>query len=343
MNSKKIIALTDYKNKFGSKHFDSPYRSGMDKVKLQNYFSQKGYTLEFTNFSKISFDETDYKNQNIIYTSSEDTDYVYKNYIEDVVYGLELSGAKVIPEFKHLRANNNKVFMEILGKINLSTITIPSLIFGSQSELKSKINLIKFPCVLKSAEGASGTGVFLIRTEDELFSNLKKVSKRRNYKDDLRDYVRSLRHKGYIKEDIYRTKFIIQQLIPNLKEDWKIYIFGGKIYIFKRPILKGRGIKASGGGYDNYLYDQDSNPPEKIFDYAFDIFKRLHVPHLSIDVAYDGKDFFLIEFQSLYFGTAGIPYSKGYYTKEGSSWKFISEKLEIEKVFVDSIISFVEK
>ena len=39
---KEIIALMDYKSKFGSKHFDTPYRSGMDKKKLAAYFREGG-------------------------------------------------------------------------------------------------------------------------------------------------------------------------------------------------------------------------------------------------------------------------------------------------------------
>jgi glutathione synthase/RimK-type ligase-like ATP-grasp enzyme len=342
MKFEKIIALIDYKGKFGSKHFDIPYRSGMDKSKLSRYFYEFGYQIEYMNFSDVEISKNDYSNANIIYTSSEDIDYLYKSYIEDIVLALELKGAKLIPSFKDLRANNNKVFMEILGKIYLNNTTIPSMVFGSSSELKAKISSIKFPCILKSAEGASGTGVFLIKTESELFNSLKSVSKKRNYMEDLKDYLRFVRHKGYIREDVHRTKFVIQELVPKLKEDWKIYIFGEKLYIFKRPIQKGRGIKASGGGYDNYVYGKESNPPKGIKEYAFEIYKKLKVPHISIDIAYDGEKFHLIEFQSLYFGTAGIPYSKGYYVKRDANWLYVEEKLEIEKVYADSIIYFLK-
>ncbi|HOM66395.1 MAG TPA: hypothetical protein PK591_11340 [Ignavibacteriales bacterium] len=39
---KKIIALTDYKNIFSSKHNANPYRNGMDKKLLEKYFKENG-------------------------------------------------------------------------------------------------------------------------------------------------------------------------------------------------------------------------------------------------------------------------------------------------------------
>jgi hypothetical protein len=48
-----------------------------------------------------------------------------------------------------------------------------------------------------------------------------------------------------------------------------------------------------------------------------------------------------LEFQCIYFGTAGILNSEGYFSKAGSSWQFVKEKLEIEKVYVDSIVAYL--
>ena len=107
----------DYKNQFGSKYTATPYRSGMDKDKLNNYFSNYGYDVEFMQLSAVNF-PNDWKDKYVLYTSQEDKDYLYKSYIEDIVYGLELAGARVIPSYKFLKANNNKVFMEILRDLS---------------------------------------------------------------------------------------------------------------------------------------------------------------------------------------------------------------------------------
>lgn len=341
--NKKIIALVDYKKKFGSKHFDTPYRSGMDKTLLSKYFSDNGFEIEFIHFHDVNLREDKWVNSLVIYTSSEDIGYHYKSYIEDIVLALEEKGAKVIPSYKYLRANNNKVFMESLRDIYLEDCLLKADAFGSLKDLLHKINEIEFPVVFKSSEGASGTGVFLINSKNELIRKVKKIKDYRYLKEDIKDYLRALKHKGYQKESVYRNKFIVQSFIPDLSNDWKVYIFGKRLYIFKRPIFKGRGIKASGGGYDNYLYDMDADAPDGIFDFALNIFEKLDVPHISLDIAYDGANFYLIEFQALYFGTAGIPYSNGYYKEDNNSWIFIEEKLEIEKNYVDSIKWFISK
>lgn len=341
---KKLIFLTDYKNKFGSKHFDIPYRSGMDKTKLVRYFSEMGIEASFQFLNEVRLDDPDLQQAGVIYTSSEDIGYRYKSYIEDVIFALELKGVRVIPAFKHLRANNNKVFMEYLREILNISDNLNATVFGSLKDLEMRIEELSFPCVFKKAEGASGKGVALVKNREELISQVKKVSGGIAYwKEDLKDIGRALKHKGYMKESVYRDKFIIQDFIPNLTNDWKIYHFGNRQYIINRPILKGRGIKASGGGYDNYFYGSKAEAPPGIFNLAETIRQKLDVPHVSIDIAYDGKEFYIIEFQSLYFGTAGIPYSDGFYQIAGEDWVFTEENLEIEKVYADSIASYLKE
>ena len=93
-----IIALVDYKGHFGSKHNAVPYRSGMDKNLLEKYFAQFGFEIIFKNFSDVDFKNENYKGQYILYTSSEDKGYNYKNYIEDIIWGLKEQEAILIPE-----------------------------------------------------------------------------------------------------------------------------------------------------------------------------------------------------------------------------------------------------
>jgi len=82
---KKIIALTDYKNRFGSKHFDVPYRSGMDKSLLTKHFNELGFEIEFIQYSTLVNQPSTPKDCIYIFTSSEDRGYYYKSFIEDVV------------------------------------------------------------------------------------------------------------------------------------------------------------------------------------------------------------------------------------------------------------------
>ena len=121
-----INIFSDYKNRFQSKCGSIPYRSGMDKSLLKKYFEKSGYTVKLYKFSDINFSTMNFKDQIVLYTSSEDIGFHYKSYIEDLILGLHLRGAIPIPDYKYLRANNNKVFMEILRKIIFLTSGILS-------------------------------------------------------------------------------------------------------------------------------------------------------------------------------------------------------------------------
>ena len=79
-----------------------------------------------------------------------------------------------------------------------------------------------------------------------------------------------------------------------------------------------------------------------MLDYCYDVFKKLKVPNLSLDVAFDGSNFFLIEFQALYFGTAGIPYSKEYFQKKDNNWVLVKNDYNVESVYVESITKYID-
>jgi hypothetical protein len=338
----KLIALTDYKDRFGSKHFDEPYRSGMDKERLISVFNSFEIELCFIPMHKaweLFPSDADF----FIYTSSEDDAYLYKSYIEDVVLGLVQMGKVALPGFIHLRANNNKVFMEFLRGQTKNPLlnTIKTSFYGTLEELKKEMHHFSFPVVLKKSAGASGRGVFKANNENELVAVGKIASQSRSLKVEIRDWLRSFKHKGYVLDSAHRNKFVVQNFIPDLKNDWKVYWFNGDVYIFYRPIFSHRDFIASGGGYDNYLYGEDAFKPQGFFDFVEEVISCFDVPQASMDIAFDGKDFHLLEIQFLYFGTAGIPYSKGFYKKESGDWIYVSERHDIEYVYAKSIASYI--
>ncbi len=338
----KLIALTDYKGRFGSKHFDVPYRSGMDKEKLQLIFKSFGIELLFLPMSSAWRDFPKDVNH-FIYTSIEDQGYLYKSYIEDVVLGLIHQGKSPIPDFIHLKANNNKGMMEFLrgntGDQKLNSIQ--TRFFGSIEELQASMSELVYPVVIKKAAGASGRGVFKANNAAELLSAAKKAAESFALKGDAKDWLRSKRHVNYQRDSRYRNKFVVQNFIPNLTNDWKVYWFNGELYVFYRPILAHREFIASGGGYDNYLYGEEALKPNGFFEFVEHVMSFFKVPHASMDIAYDGTNFHLLEIQFVFFGTAGIPYSKGYYKKSDENWKFIEEKREIEQVYATSVATFL--
>lgn len=336
----KIICLTDYKGFFGSKWMDKPYRSGMDKELLKKYFAENDIDLTFQKINEVNLDSPEVKDSIFIYTSSEDIGYHYKSFIEDIVLGLQEAGAKVIPEFKFLRATNNKVFMEAIRKSHLNNIrNLKSSFYGSLEEVD--FSKITFPIVFKSSGGSMSQGVDLAKTQKELSRIIKKRCRSKDLRNDIRDVLRSFKRDGYIRESLYRNKFILQEYLPNLSYDFKILIFGDMYYIFRRLVRKD-DFRASGSGFKKYIYGSNVQYPSGIFDFAYNIFEQLKVPHLSLDIAYDGSNFYLIEFQTLYFGTVGHHESDGYYYRSEGNWLFDKKWFDLEKVYADSIFKYIQ-
>jgi hypothetical protein len=344
----KIFLLTDYKGRFGSKHDDLPYRSGMDLQLLKSAFTDAGFEVEFVPFSKVNPADRCWKGSAVLYTSSEDPGLIYKQYIEDIVLSLSNAGAEVIPRFEFLRANNNKVFMELLRNLLPGNLrgNLSSDHFGTLEELEAKASEIKYPAIIKGYFGAMGRNVFLARDFNELQKIVRRnISFKSPFRLRIKEYLRQVKHKGYKRDSFYRGRFVVQRFIPGLINDWKVYFFGNKAFVFYRPVFPEREFRASGGGYDNYKYGTDANAPEGLLDFGWQIFRELGVPNVSLDIAWDGHLFYLLEFQCVYFGTAGIlkRYSSVCFLKEGAAWTITDNEGNIEKAYAESIGWFLRQ
>lgn len=339
---KKIFALTDYKGHFGSKHSAVPYKSGMDIETLKKIGFEMGYELVFMDMSGVDFSREgvqQYKGHVVLYTSQEDTGGFYKDYIEDVVLGLESIGAITLPSFKFLRAHNNKSFMEIfLKELVDEPILLRSYSLGTLEEAKLKLNELVFPIVLKSASGAGSVNVSLVNNESELINEVKRISLTRNIKKDMWDFGRSIKRKGYKRESRYRRKFILQEFVPGLENDWKVLIYGNRFYCLKRYV-RDKDFRASGSG----KFQFSDEIPDGLLQFAQKIYNMLKLPNASLDICFNGEKFYLIEFQAIYFGTTTIEYSKFYYEFDGD--KFLLKKGEsiLEREYLGSIINYIER
>ena len=336
----KIIILTDYKNHFETKYSAVPYRSGFDKKALKSYFSDFEIEIEFKAFSEIDFENNEIKNQYFLYTSSEDKHVFYKGYIEDVVYGIHLAGGKPLPGYKYLKAHHNKVFMEVLrSQSKLDSIkNIKSKLYGTYEEFIKDKFTIQNSIVVKPAEGSMSKGISLHSTLNSAKKAIKNISKSQLIFQDLKDYFRRFKHQGYITNSKHRKKFITQNYVENLKGDWKILIYGNRYYVLNRENRK-NDFRASGGGHLSY----NKEVPNHLLDFSKDIFDELDVPNLSLDIGLSNCELYLIEFQALFFGTYTLEYSEHYFRKEELSWQIVEENSILEKVYVESIHSYISK
>jgi hypothetical protein len=319
----------------------------MDHILLTSALKEEGYQAEYVTFSNVNPGDGRWKGELVLYTSAEDNGLVYKQYIEDLVYALELAGARVLPSFKFLKAHNNKVFMELLRELLPGKLrgNLVSTHYGTVEELLNHVSEIEFPVVVKGSSGAMGRNVFLAHNPGELVEIIRKriaTGTTANFR--LKEYLRQYKHSGYRRDSFYRGRFVVQKFIPGLKNDWKVYFFGDKAFVFNRPVFKRREFRASGGGYDNYTYGMAAGPPEGLLDYGWTVFRALKVPFISMDLAWDGILFYLLEFQCVYFGTAGIlrKYSHEYFMKDGNGWQAVDNTGIVENVFAEAIAWFLK-
>ena len=340
-----IICLTDYKNHFGSKWSASPYRSGLDKNGLTSDFKKYGYQLKFISMNEVDFTKPQWKGANVLYASSEEYGLYYKDFIEDVVMGLQEVGANLLPHSLFLRANNNKDFMEILRQIKLPAKlrTIKAQVFGTYNELDAALNegLVPLPCVIKKSAGAMSRGVYLAKDEKDLRKKAKQISYTGTLKIKLKEFLRTIKHKGYLAESCFQNKFIVQPFIKGLVNDWKILIYGEKYFILKRNIKK-NDFRASGSGL-SYTSGSNSDFPPILLNFVREFFLTLDVPNLSVDIAYDGSKPYVFEFQALHFGTSTHYKSKDYYEYSKGSWIFKPNDISQEEVYVYSIFEYLKR
>ncbi len=334
----KINVLTNYRGWFQSsiEIYKNKHILTMDLNKLQKYAQEEGVELNFIKYSDIDISKN-YFGQYYIYTSSEDPGLIYKGYMEDMLYVLSRKGAILIPEWRYMRAHHNKALMEMLRDIELADINtgIHSKIYGCNEEFIDNIENVNYPCVFKTAEGAGSNGVALFRNKEQSLQFIEKenCNKINSFKQKVLIML------GKINKPIHsnhRNKFIIQNFIPNLSGDFKVLVFADKYYILSRQ-NRDNDFRASGGGRLNY----EPELPNGILDFSKSIYDTLNVPVLSIDVAYDGKGFYLIEFQCLHFGTATLEYSTHYYSINDGKWVRYEEKSILEREYIKSLRSYI--
>jgi hypothetical protein len=343
--STNIYCLTDYKNIFGSKFDAVPYRSGYDKAALTQLFSTYKLNAVFINASQVNIFSNNWKEKLVLYTSSEEYKLLYKNFIEDIVYGLKAAGAILIPEPAFLRANNNKVFMEIASQALLPKHlqTLPGMYFGSYDELKNFISTsnIKYPCVLKASAGAKSRGVHLAENETALLAKAKKLSNTFSPKIHIKEFIRTKLHKGYMPESAYLGKFIIQPFVPGLKNDWKVLIYGEKYFILKRSV-RVNDFRASGSGID-YKSGSASEFPMEMLNFVREYFLAMDIPNLSIDFGYDGEKGYIFEYQAIHYGTYTQQKSIDYYEFIENKWELRQNNCTNEEVYVYSIAEYLKR
>lgn len=347
MKHKNLIILTCRDKFFGQTR--KPWTS-LDVDRLADIIRSKGYEVELYDFHELINSDADIQGRTIIYAFSQKEN--YRAYINDIVYHLSRRN-RVIPSYELLKCHENKGYQEIHKK-EAGLKSLAASYYSSYKEVD--FSRLTYPLVLKTTSGTNGKGVYLVKTPEDVPAIIRKLVKntsvltqidffRRKYfrkkkfpeypgfsdRKDLEEY------KEYLREE---QNFILQEYVPGLTFDYRVLIAFDRYYVMKRTVKKG-DFRASG----SKLFSFDTQPDQRLLDFARSVFEKFDSPFLSIDVVFNGKDHFLIEYQALHFGMSVVMKSAGFFQQSAGSnnWEFTKEKPDAENLFARTFVSYLEK
>ncbi len=344
MNNKETIFITSRNRFFGQTR--KPWTS-IKTNRIIALIQEQGYLVKQYDFHEIMNQEEIIRDKVIIYAFSQKKH--YREYIKDIMHHLSKYNT-IIPSYELLLSHENKGYQEILKK-EMGLNELKGAYYTSVREIDT--SNISFPVILKTTEGSNSTGVFLINNAKQLEKMRKKLTERFSLltKLDLfrRKYFRRKKFKAYPdysnRQDYYEykehitqeTNFILQEYIPHLSYDYRVLVAFDRYYVTRRDTKPG-DFRASGTKLFNPVTEVNGD----LLNYAKMFYEKFNSPFLSIDIAFNGKQFYMIEFQALHFGVNHVTKSKGYFCKtEADNWQFIEEKPDLEKIFAATYVSYL--
>lgn len=353
--NKTIYILTDYRGLY--RQGVSRYR-GIDLDVFCGVLNNAGFQTIRVNYSDINRPSVPrIKDSYVFYTSSESHE--YQDYIKAIIYDLSKYNT-LIPGYDMLMCHEDKCYQELFkNKVGFSDLR--SIILGGYKELiqfeaTGGLHDIKYPVVVKKYRGAGSISVKKAENYNELLRIIKSINRNAEYliyhaKKVYKKMKRNL-DTEYDLDDMYLGRFIIQEYVPDLLNDWKVLVFGDKFYALYRGV-RDNDFRASGSGKFKF-----ERPSDDILNAANDIYRLFRVPFLSLDLCQDtdGK-IHLIEFQGLHFGPYTLVASSGYYKKSiiedsfctdnesnaGSCWHYIEGKSNLSEEYANAVIKYLDK
>ena len=335
----KIYLFTDYRGQFSS---STKHRGAAVNLKsLKQRFADQGFELIIKPFVDVNLRSQNYKDSWVLYQSSEDPGLFYKDYIEDILLGLQLQGAKLIPSFKYFRAHHNKNFMEILRDMHgLEEIkNLQAWSYGTYEDFEK--NAEKFDrssFVLKAAATSKGQGVSLLERKSDKMKIPKKISKTFSFKNLQYLFETIKTGKKHLPISNHRRKFIVQEFVQDLKGDYRVIVYGDKYYALYRENRK-NDFRASG----SMKFHQEFSIPDGLLDYASKVSKSFNTPYMSLDIGFKKNTFFLFEFQFVSFGQYTLEKSTHHFRNLNGVWEKIVETPDLEREIANSVTGFISK
>lgn len=338
MTMRPILLLKDYRGHFYSSVRQSRVSMRIDQI--AQGLRTRGYELEVQEFAQVDLD-ADYTDRAVLYHSAEDRGLKYKSFIEDVVLALSLKGARLLPPFPLLRAHHNKSFMELLRTVSGWDVlrNVQGRPFGTLEEFLADPLAADAagPIVLKASDGTQSQGVLLARTAAEKRRIAKRLSATAHVIDDGKDVVKRIVRSYHVAESSHRGKFVAQPFVQGLGHDYKLLVYGDRVFVLQRSVRPG-DFRASGSG----LFAFPEQPDRALLEFGIEFRERFDVPFVSLDVGFDGRTLFVFEFQFVSFGTTTLERSTFHFQRSGADWDRVEGKADLEDVFAESVVRYLE-
>lgn len=345
---KKILILTDQRGYLASSSLPGRFMADVGKIRAE--LRKRGFEVEVKSLHAVRF-PSKYRGWYVVYPSSEEPGLFYKSYIEDVLLRLKMDGAVLMPGFEFFRAHHNKVFMELYRTLLGDEYnSLKSVVFYGVADFKRKIKLFhRYPIVIKTSEGSSSEGVSIAKNKHTAIHAVKNYS-RISFFSSMNTPV--AKGKAVVKKMLHKVKkvsklekvgscekMVAQIFIPDLKCDYKVLVFDKNYYVLRRKV-RNKDFRASGSGKFEFPskagYDITA-----VLNYAKKLYGQLDVPLLSADIAYDGRQCHLIEFQCVNFGPYTLEFSDHYYRHKDGAWQEVPGKSSLEKEMAKSYEAYM--
>lgn len=290
--------------------YTQSFKENLDPLHMQTLFQQKGLVVEVATYEEIAPRINTIRNTWIVYTSSQLP--AYKRYIEDLLYGL-MAENTLVPRYEMFKCHDDKVFQERF-KVRLGISSLPAYCFATHAAFIAAQPTLQYPLVYKGASGWAGGNVHLVHSAKEVLA--------RNRVDA---------------NQLFREKFLLQAFVPNLSEDWRVTAMAGRFFVLNRKV-RPNDFRASGAGKKSF-----TDPPRKLLSFAKELYRKMDVPCLTMDIGYGEGECYLFEFQGLHFGERAISLAPHYYEERQGCWNKVRGEYSITKEYARSVLSYIQK
>lgn len=318
-----IYLITNYENLIPQKLHETV---GLDldiiKKKFENsLFFETVISIEIDSLANSLISrEIDVKGKYFFFCSSQIES--YKLAIFDIASEVSRLGGILVPGLPFYQAHENKFYQELYKSERSIPTPKSKVVTSSSSNFK-----VKLPTVVKPSFGFGSKGVKLVDSNEELNKSTLAAMKSYLFESlSVPDIARSFIKAKFKYKNRYPRKFgrvVYQDFIPDLKFDWKVLVFGDKVYVLKRFTRVG-DFRASGSGNFDYF----SHVSDDLIKFSHEVRVMLHTPFVSLDIAESKEGYSIIEYQSVHFGLATVINAK---------YEFIYNEEKIERVEVDNI------